>query len=332
LNRRTAIIRLPCLATLALGTGARAVRADIYALAGGLQGPAVAVYDASGRFVARTFAGIESVDGITATPDGWVYATGNRLGVGQLGRTPVAGPLGFHTVTDFGENGYNAPGGLAAGPDGSVYATSTRFRTEGVSGIFRFNPADDSFEPVVVQPDAPGPNPFQNFNAAVALSPSGDFYVSRYNLGVERYSAATGELVGLVIRGSAIGGSSYDLDFGPDGNLYLPTAAGIDRFNPQTGALVDHFIPAGTGGLANPDSLTFGRDGLLYVNNPSTASVLRYDAATGAFRDVFITPAEYQRAGLGGIADIVYVVPEPGSPSAAFFTTAAALLRRRRRR
>ena len=246
------------------------------------------------------------------------------------GHSLVAGPLGFRTVTDFGENGYNVPGGLAAGPDGSVYATSTRFRTDGVSGIFRFNPADDSFVPVVVQPDAPGPNPLQNFNAAIALSPAGDFYVSRYNLGVERYSAATGELVGLVIPRSAIGGSSYDLDFGPDGNLYLPTAAGIDRFNADTGALVDHFIPNGTGGVANPESLAFGRDGLLDVNSASASSVLRYDAATGAFRDVFITPAENLRA--GRIADIVYVVPEPGSLSAALVTTAAALLRRRRRR
>ena len=49
-------------------------------------------------------------------------------------------------------------------------------------------------------------------------------------------------------------------------------------------------VPAGSGGLEDPDAMTIGPDGKLYVSSghsPETSAILRYDARTGAFLDVF---------------------------------------------
>jgi streptogramin lyase len=65
----------------------------------------------------------------------------------------------------------------------------------------------------------------------------------------------------------------------------------ILRFGGKTGALIDVFVPPGSGGLSGPFELTFGPDGNLYVvnNTPGADSVLRYDGQTGTFIDVFAT-------------------------------------------
>ncbi len=89
----------------------------------------------------------------------------------------------------------------------------------------------------------------------------------------------------------------YAITIGPDGLLY---AAGhgsdnIVRYDPATGALVDTFVAAGSGGLSKAAGLAFGPDGHLYVTSQGTDEVLRYDGTTGAFLDTFIT------AGSGGV-------------------------------
>src|SRR5205085_10105527 len=103
-----------------------------------------------------------------------------------------------------------------------------------------------------------------------------------------------------------------DIVVGPDGRLYLATASGVDRYDAQTGALIDHFIPNGVGGLNGASEIAFG-GGALYVKSPAMASVLRYDATSGAFRDVFITPDQYGLAGTAGPRQIAFAVPEPGA-------------------
>ncbi len=49
-------------------------------------------------------------------------------------------------------------------------------------------------------------------------------------------------------------------------------------------------VPAGSGGLEDPDAMVIGPDGKLYVSSghsPETSAILRYDADTGEFVDVF---------------------------------------------
>lgn len=69
----------------------------------------------------------------------------------------------------------------------------------------------------------------------------------------------------------------------------------ILRFNAATGAFIDDFVSAGSGGLNQPLGLTIGPDGNLYVSSRLTDNVLRYNGTTGAFIDAFVP------AGSGGL-------------------------------
>jgi DNA-binding beta-propeller fold protein YncE len=53
------------------------------------------------------------------------------------------------------------------------------------------------------------------------------------------------------------------------------------RYDGTTGAFLNAFVAAGSGGLQNPTGLAFGPDGALYVGSSNTAEVLRYDGQTG---------------------------------------------------
>jgi DNA-binding beta-propeller fold protein YncE len=63
----------------------------------------------------------------------------------------------------------------------------------------------------------------------------------------------------------------------------------VVSLNSSTGAYLADFIAAGSGGLSDPDGLTFGPDGHLYVSSGTNTSgqILRYHGKTGAFIDVF---------------------------------------------
>jgi outer membrane protein assembly factor BamB len=89
--------------------------------------------------------------------------------------------------------------------------------------------------------------------------------------------------------------SNYDADIGtepfpgpltaanPSGSLiYQGTVSG--QFNSQ----VPPFVPSGSGGIGQPFGIGFGPDGKLYVSGHGSNNVLRYDATTGAFLDVFV--------------------------------------------
>ena len=66
-------------------------------------------------------------------------------------------------------------------------------------------------------------------------------------------------------------------------------------FDGSTGAYLDDFVSAGSGGLAESIDLIFGPDGNLYVSNYTSDQVLVYDGQTGALIGDFITP------GAGGL-------------------------------
>ena len=110
-------------------------------------------------------------------------------------------------------------------------------------------------------------------------------------------SGTTGDAVLTYDTDPTVDGAP-DAVIGPDGLLYVASYLGGDvvRFDPTTGAFVDVFIAAGTGGLDGPGWLEFRDDGELWVASWVDASIKRYDASTGAsLGDVVV-------AGLGGLA------------------------------
>lgn len=116
--------------------------------------------------------------------------------------------------------------------------------------------------------------------------------------GVATFDAATGTPLGAVATGHLDG--VLGAAIGPDGALYVCSELGnrVQRFDADTGAFLGTFIgddPATpedeTGGLDEPSGIVFGDDGRAYVASFSLDCVLRYDARTGAFVDVFVSPA-----------------------------------------
>src|SRR5438093_8541886 len=133
----------------------------------------------------------------------------------------------------------------------------------------------------------------------IAFGPDGNFYVSSRSNQVLRYDGPTGRFLGVFAGGHglldpagiAFGGPQNDLfvgsgvpDEGTGGNQVL-------RFDGRSGAFKAVVDPANAAGLADPEGVTFGRDGLLYVLSSDNGEVLRYDPATNAFVDKFVPHA-----------------------------------------
>jgi sugar lactone lactonase YvrE len=91
----------------------------------------------------------------------------------------------------------------------------------------------------------------------------------------------------------------------PQGTFLVSNTRGnnVLRFDGNTGNFLGEFIPPGSGGLSNPDTIVFGPDGNgddksdIYVASggdpgnpaePTASAVLRYDGITGAFIDKFV--------------------------------------------
>ena len=155
-----------------------------------------------------------------------------------------------------------------------------------------------------------------NYPYSLIFGPDGNLYVSnRLTSQISRYDGQTGTFIdAFVPAGSGGLVDPTGLVFGPDGNLYVSSASQIFagseqvlRYDGKTGAFIDAFVPAGSGGLVDPVSLVFGPDSNLYVSSFATRQVLRYNGKTGAFIDAFVP------AGSGGLVRPTGLVFGPDS-------------------
>jgi DNA-binding beta-propeller fold protein YncE len=136
-----------------------------------------------------------------------------------------------------------------------------------------------------------------------------DVLVSSLQSGeIRRYDAETGAEKGVLIAGLP---QPAGLAFGPDRQLYvtLMNSGTILKINATTGELLGTFVfdhpdtpEDETGGSRGARSLVFAPDGKLYVPLGNGVNrIVRYDAHTGAFLDVFA-----QHPGMRGPSSLAF--------------------------
>jgi hypothetical protein len=97
---------------------------------------------------------------------------------------------------------------------------------------------------------------------SLVSGPDGDLYVANGSASnVLRVDITDGSISVFVVAGSGDLDFARDLTFGPDGNLYVISRANnaVLRFDGNSGSFIDAFIPAGSQGLDQPQSLVFTR-------------------------------------------------------------------------
>ncbi len=185
--------------------------------------------------------------------------------------------------------------GIVVGPDGAIYVASEEsnmvLRYDGTTGAFvdRFV-WDDPRTKLDESGGLSGPG-------AVLFDDDGAFYVSSFDSDeVMRYDGATGafDVLFVPMGAGGLNGPDAGTVFGPDGNLYVPGyySGTIPRYDGMTGDPLGDFTPSDM--LEEPRTLVFEGDHL-YVANEGSDEVLRFDATTGDFVDVFVA------AGAGGL-------------------------------
>jgi DNA-binding beta-propeller fold protein YncE len=204
---------------------------------------------------------------------------------------------GDHTTHSRGAFVQGIPGiafiNATFGPDGNLYTSTGSGPGEG--GVDRYNGTTGAFiDHFVTDGLTPGTrDPL--FHGAYL------YVASAYANQVLRFDASTGAFVDVFATGGTV--SPIGQTFGPDGNLYIAdsNSGSVVRYNGTTGQSMGTFIAAGSGGLANPDNLTFDPgQNYLYVASGGTNQVLKYNAQTGAFVGVAAS------AGLSGPADVKF--------------------------
>jgi hypothetical protein len=112
------------------------------------------------------------------------------------------------------------------------------------------------------------------------------------NIAVLRYDDR-GRFIDVMVPGSFETIATCCLTFGPDDHLYVSHlfGASVLRYNGLTGAFIDEFVAAGSGGLTFPLILLF-HDGHLYVGDTGAGAIRRYNAWSGAYVDDFVPAGE----------------------------------------
>jgi streptogramin lyase len=243
--------------------------------------------------------GLAGPRGLVFGPDGNLYVSSYHTDE-VLRYDGVTGTLLGAFVTQQ-SGGLAGPRALTFGPDNSLYVSSGDanevLRYDGTTGAFLDAFVGDNPE----TPDVDERGPLATPRGIVFGPADGHLYVSSRDTDeVLRYDGTTGVFLDFFVANES-GGLNHptNLTFGPDGNLYVNGYENdqVLRYDGTTGAFLDIFVaddPATldideTGGLRQPLGITFGPDGNLYVSPFNDNQVFRYDGATGALIDAFVS-------------------------------------------
>lgn len=172
-------------------------------------------------------------------------------------------------------------GGMAIGPDGLLYVASDSNRS-----VRRYDRTTGALVGVFVTSSAGHLASIVD----IAFGPTGDLFV------------ADADNHRIVVFSGRTGAYSYDLTNEGTSRVRTPRALhfdGNDRllvtsFDTNSVVAIDltqrtehQLVSSSSGGLQNPVGLVVGADNDLYVASHALNRILRYNAKTGAFRDIF---------------------------------------------
>ena len=198
--------------------------------------------------------------------DGYVYV-GEEYSDDVLRFNAGSGAFDRTFVT-AGSGGIDGPHGLTFGPDANGDGVPELY----VSGRNSFN---------VVRYDGVTGAPLGSYVTSgsgglslpegLTFDPSGTFlYVASVGSNqVLKYNAQTGAYIS-VANNTALT-APKDVNFGPDGLLYVPADNRIARFT-ASGTYVDDFVPAGSGGMSQLSRIAFGPNGDLFATTSGPSS------------------------------------------------------------
>jgi WD40 repeat protein len=224
---------------------------DLYVSGGSIN--CVNRYDGTTGDLVASFASGDPLVGPTALvfgPDGNLYVCTNNNGVLRYDGASGA-YMGVFVASGSGGLSYTTS--LTFGPDGNLYVgswnTASILRYSGTTGAFM-----DAF--------VPSGEGGISTPSGISFGPDGNLYVAGGPDGVRRYNGSTGAFMGIFASYSTnTGRGGFNLVFGPDGQLYVTMVGvepGVDRFDGSNGALIDHFVIAGSSdALFNPWGLIF---------------------------------------------------------------------------
>jgi len=172
---------------------------------------------------------------------------------------------------------------LYMAPNGWLYATGAH----SIQGaLYRYNPTSGAGGYIGQVP---------NGSSGVTMGWDGDLYVTNYSANTISRHTATGQNLGVVIRGVGNSGAG-GLTFGPDGHIYAVGSEGgsagyVYKYNGWDYSLMRKYS-VGAVGLTDVE---FGPDGWLYIASFDNGRVRRLSTVTGAVAD-FVSPGS---GGLG---------------------------------
>jgi glucose/arabinose dehydrogenase len=205
----------------------------------------------------RAFASVGTPSNIVFGPNGNMFVTSyGSQGVVQINRTTGAN-MGLFASGQ----GLTTPVGLEFGPDGNLYVSN--FHQFSTGAVLRFNGVTGAFMNTFVPTGDGG----LSDPGGLVFGANRNLYVADYFDKVVRgYNGLTGPSLGYTTSGGPVPTRAYEVGFGPDGSLYMSTGApqagagvnsAIFRYDSQTGAFIDSFVAAGSGGLNGATGFTF---------------------------------------------------------------------------
>ena len=222
----------------------------------------------TGSVINSLFASVGDAAGLAFGPTGNLFVVSSS-DPGAL--TVLNGTTGAVITTVDAGGILMDPEGITLGPDKSIYVAGG----DG-DNVLKFNGTTGAFLGTFVATDSGGLTSARG----VAFGPDGNLYVASFGTNqILEYNGTSGAFIGVFA--SATGACSAlalprDLTFGPNGNLFVGSfgSGDIFEFNGSTGACMSDFVPSGTGGLAGPTFLLFGKGGGASVPEPGTLSLL----------------------------------------------------------